>query len=103
MCRQSNKVIGKQMLYIMILYALRVKINLTSFPLKIDPIFFQLIPSTIKRIICKKRLVLEFQDGLMIQFNPNTELVDKVSNFFDDWKNNSTSPKSKYLHVLESL
>lgn len=55
---------------------------------------FKLIPSTIKRIICKKRLVLEFQDGLMIQFNPNTELVDKVSNFFEDWKNNSTSPKT---------
>ncbi|CAI9728739.1 Hypothetical predicted protein [Octopus vulgaris] len=58
-------------------------------------ITFKLIRSNIKRLIFKKRLLLEFADGLLVHFNPDDHLIPKISDFFEEYNKNSNAGKKE--------
>ncbi|GAB1602948.1 ubiquitin carboxyl-terminal hydrolase 37-like [Argonauta hians] len=59
-------------------------------------ITFKLIRSNIKRLIFKKRLLLEFSDGLLVHFNPDSHLIPKMTDFFEEYNNDCNAGKKLF-------
>ncbi|XP_014773192.1 uncharacterized protein LOC106871317 [Octopus bimaculoides] len=57
-------------------------------------LIFKLIRTNIRRFIFKKRLLLEFVDGLLVHFNPDDHLIPKITDFFEEYNKNSNARKT---------